>query len=99
MAKLKGLDKLNQAIKFVKEVAEQAQKELDAKREKNDGNSDKWQESEKAEEWRNHSNRIIYMYRFFQKNHLDIFFLDIFSFLKVFFTLRRKLSTIRTKDK
>ena len=46
MAKLKGLDKLNQAIKFVKEVAEQAQKELDAKREKNDGNSDKWQESE-----------------------------------------------------
>ena len=28
--------------------------ELDAKREKNDGNSEKWQESEKAEEWRNH---------------------------------------------
>jgi cbb3-type cytochrome oxidase cytochrome c subunit len=58
MAKLKGLDKLNQAIKFVKEVAEQAQKELDAKREKNDGNSDKWQESEKAEEWRNHLQEV-----------------------------------------
>jgi DnaJ-domain-containing protein 1 len=54
MAKLKGLDKFNQAIKIVKEDAEQAQKELDAKREKNDGNSEKWQESEKAEEWRNH---------------------------------------------
>lgn len=58
MAKLKGLDKLNQAIKFVKEVAEQAQKELDAKREKNDGNSEKWQESEKAEEWRNHLQEV-----------------------------------------
>jgi DnaJ-domain-containing protein 1 len=58
MAKLKGLDKFNQAIKFVKEVAEQTQKELDAKREKNDGNSDKWQESEKAEEWRNHLQEV-----------------------------------------
>lgn len=58
MAKLKGLDKLNQAIKFVKEVAEQAQKELDAKREKNDGNSEKWQEGEKAEEWRNHLQEV-----------------------------------------
>ena len=58
MAKLKGLEKLNQAIKFVKEVAEEAQKELDAKREKNDSNSDRWQSSEKADEWRTHLQEV-----------------------------------------
>lgn len=58
MAKLKGIDKFNQAIKILKSVAQETQAELDAKREKNDSNSDRWQTGERAEEWRKHLQEV-----------------------------------------
>lgn len=58
VAKLKGIGKFNQAIKILKSAAQETQVELDAKREKNDSNSDRWQEGERAEEWRVHLQEV-----------------------------------------